>query len=111
MEISRDFGFFERCENPFLAAEITLHPTARFNIDAAIIFADILTLPKAMGMHITMEPKQGPVIHNPLTSPEDLGRLHKPDAEQLEHVYDALFLTRLALGGVYTVIKKKVACR
>lgn len=79
MEISKDFGFFERCENPFLASEITLHPTKRFNIDAAIIFADILTLPKAMGMNITMEAKAGPVIHNPLTSPEDIKRLLKPD--------------------------------
>lgn len=81
MEISKDFGFFERCENPFLAAEITLQPISRFNIDAAIIFADILTLPKAMGMDISMEPKQGPVIHNPLTSPEDIKRIHRPDVK------------------------------
>lgn len=99
MEISRDFGFFEKCENPFLAAEITLHPTSRFDIDAAIIFADILTLPKAMGMEITLEPKEGPIIHNPFVTPEDLVRLHAPVESQLSHVYDALFLTRHALDG------------
>jgi uroporphyrinogen decarboxylase len=103
MEISRDFDFFEKCENPALAAEITLHPTARFAIDAAIIFADILTLPKAMGMKITMEPKEGPVIHNPLLTPDD-DFLHAPAPEQLSHVYDALFLTRLALDGNQTLI-------
>jgi len=57
LEVSKDYSFFEKCENPFLASEITLHPTIRFQIDAAIIFADILTLPKAMGFEITMEAK------------------------------------------------------
>lgn len=97
MTISKDFGFFERCENPFLAAEITLQPISRFDIDAAIIFSDILTLPKAMGMEITMAPKEGPVIHNPLKTPEDIVKIQRPDQNALESVYDAIFLTRLAL--------------
>lgn len=104
MEISKQYGFFERCENAFLAAEITLHPTAQFDIDAAIIFADILTLPKAMGMEITIEPKEGPIVHNPFETPTDISRMHEPNQKQLTHVYDALFLTRNALQGKKSLI-------
>lgn len=46
---------------------------------------------------ITMEEKKGPVIANPLITPDDIKKLHPPNPEHLEHVYDALFLTRLAL--------------
>lgn len=44
--------FFATCQNPFIAAEITLQPTKQFDIDAAIIFSDILVLPKMMGMDV-----------------------------------------------------------
>lgn len=78
MEIRKDYSFFEACENPFIAAEITLQPTRRFDIDAAIIFADILTLPKAMGMEIVMEEAKGPVIKNPLVEASDIERVTPP---------------------------------
>lgn len=105
--------FFATCQNPFIAAEITLQPTKQFEIDAAIIFSDILVLPKMMGMEvriflynqkITIEEKKGPVIANPLITPADIQKLHPPNPEHLEHVYDALFLTRLALQGKCNLI-------
>jgi uroporphyrinogen-III decarboxylase len=56
-----------------------------------------------------MEEKKGPVIHNPLKQPADIAGLTPPNAEYLEHVYDALFLTRLALkGSVYLSLSSKV---
>ncbi|CAD8150960.1 unnamed protein product [Paramecium octaurelia] len=103
-EIKAEMDFFATCQNPFIAAEITLQPTKQFDIDAAIIFSDILVLPKMMGMEITIEEKKGPVIANPLVTPDDIQKLHPPNPEHLEHVYDALFLTRLALQGKCNLI-------
>ena len=103
-EISKDYSFFEKCENPFLAAEITLQPTRRLEIDGAIIFADILTLPRFMGFDIAMEEQKGPVIKNPLVTPDDIARIHPPNPEDLEHVYDAQFLVKLALEGKQSLI-------
>ena len=97
MKISKDFTFFEKCENPFLATEITLQPTIRFNIDAAIIFSDILVIPKAMGMEVQMVEKKGPVLPNPLVTLEDIEKLHFPEPHSLDHVYDAVFLTKACL--------------
>ena len=74
-------------------------------MDAAIIFSDILIIPKAMGMNVTMEEKRGPVIHNFLKEPKDIiETLKAPNSDYLEHVYDSLFLTRLALDGKQTLI-------
>lgn len=66
-----------------------MQPIKRFELDAAIIFADILTLPKQMGFEIVMEEAKGPVIKNPLVTPDDLQRIKTPNPEALEHVYDA----------------------
>ncbi|KAM3146689.1 hypothetical protein pb186bvf_001219 [Paramecium bursaria] len=103
-ETSKDFDFFQKCENPFIAAEITLQPIKRFELDGAIIFADILTLPKQMGFEIVMEEAKGPVIKNPLVTPDDLQRIKTPNPESLEHVYDAQFLVRLALQAKQALI-------
>lgn len=50
-------------------------------------------------MNITMEPKEGPVIQDPLITPDDISRLKEPDYNMLRHVYDAQYLTRMALEG------------
>ncbi len=55
-------GFFDMCDNPQIAAEITLQPMRRFDIDAAIIFSDILVIPRILGWKVEMLPKQGPVL-------------------------------------------------
>jgi uroporphyrinogen decarboxylase len=61
-KISEKHSFFEMSETPEIAAEITLQPIKRFDLDAAIIFSDILTLPRAMGCEIDIKKVQGPVI-------------------------------------------------
>ncbi|CAD8143894.1 unnamed protein product [Paramecium octaurelia] len=103
-EIMKNRDFFDACQDPFIAAEITLQPLKQFEIDAAIIFSDILTLPKAMGMEIVMDKEKGPIIKNKLETVEDINRIKSPDPESLEHVYDALYLTRQALQGKQTLI-------
>ena len=66
-EIRKKYDFFKICETPELAAEVTLMPINRFDLDAAIIFSDILVIPQALGMIINMVPNIGPVISNPLS--------------------------------------------
>lgn len=50
------YDFFTICQTPELAAEITLQPIRRFDLDAAIIFSDILVIPQALGMTVEMHP-------------------------------------------------------
>ena len=92
--------FFEVCRTPALAAEITLQPLERFDLDAAIIFSDILVVPQAMGMEVRMEKGVGPVFPEPLRQPDDLERLLTPDVStELGYVFDALTAVRRALDG------------
>lgn len=100
-EVRKAFSFFEICENPILACEVTLQPLHLFDYDASIIFSDILIIPQALGMEVLMVEGKGPVFPAPLVSPEDLSRL-KPLADcpsVLDFVYDAICLTRTAIGG------------
>ena len=58
--------FFERCDDAALAAQTTLQPLVRFELDAAIIFNDILTVPRALGKPLSMVAGVGPVFDSPL---------------------------------------------
>lgn len=100
--------FFECCRNPELACEITMQPIRRYAglLDAAIIFSDILVIPQAMGLEVTMVPTKGPHFPDPLNDPSDLKRLHsKVDVtKELGYVYEAIKLTRKALQGQVPLI-------
>jgi uroporphyrinogen decarboxylase len=72
----------EMISTPALAAEVTLQPIDAFDLDAAIIFADILPPLIGMGLDLEFVPGKGPVIHNPISSPEDINRLETPPAEE-----------------------------
>src|SRR5438874_9665926 len=56
------YGFFERCQTPQLACEITVQPIDIIGVDAAILFSDILVVPQAMGMEVQLIESQGPVL-------------------------------------------------
>jgi uroporphyrinogen decarboxylase len=94
------YSFFERCRTPELATEITLQPVEQIGVDAAIIFSDILVVPAAMGMEVQLVENLGPLLPDPVTTAGDLDRLRVPDvAEELHYVFEALRMTRAALGG------------
>ncbi|HET8899295.1 MAG TPA: uroporphyrinogen decarboxylase [Rhodanobacteraceae bacterium] len=97
---ARAGSFLTMAQTPELACEVTLQPLARFDLDAAIIFSDILTIPDAMGLGLHFVEGEGPHFHHPLRSRADIERLGVPDmASQLRYVMDALALTRRELAG------------
>lgn len=94
------YSFFERCQTPELAAEITIQPVEQIGVDAAIIFSDILVVPQAMGMEVQMVEGKGPFLPDPVKRYDDLKRLRVPDVnESLHYVFDALSLTKKTLDG------------
>ena len=92
-------NFMAFCQTPSLCCEATLQPLARFpELDAAIIFSDILTIPAAMGLDLSFLESQGPLFSNPLRKPKDLNRLKQPDLQNdLGYVFEAIQLTRQRL--------------
>ncbi|CAH0562712.1 unnamed protein product [Brassicogethes aeneus] len=98
-EFRKKHTFFEICQNPELACEVTLMPIRRFELDAAIIFSDILVIPQALGMIVEMRPGVGPVLPEPLTL-ENFDKLTPEGAVQrLQYVGDAITLSRMRLEG------------
>src|SRR5215469_279314 len=81
-------GFFELAGNPELCAEVTLQPVRRHDVDAAVMFADIMTPVAAMGIGVELVEGVGPVIADPIGTAADVERLHvaEPPAPVLEAV-------------------------
>lgn len=93
-------GFKELVETPEMAAEVTIQPVDLLDVDAAIIFSDILVVPEAMGCTYLMEEKRGPVFPNPIRSAADAARLHVPDVDTaLAYVPAAIRITKERLAG------------
>ncbi|HTQ29092.1 MAG TPA: uroporphyrinogen decarboxylase [Puia sp.] len=100
LKLKEKYGFFERVQNPSLAAEITIQPVEQVGVDAAIIFSDILVVPQAMGLEVQMVENKGPLLPDPIQTEKDLRRIHVPDAEaSLGYVFEALKTTRQQLAG------------
>ena len=97
--------FMTMCQNPELACEATLQPLQRFDLDAAIIFSDILTIPDAMGLGLYFETGEGPKFKKTVSCLNDIAQLPIPDPEQsLTYVMDAIRLTKLELNGKVPLI-------
>ncbi len=93
-------SFMDLCENPELACEVTLQPLERFDLDAAILFSDILTIPDAMGLGLYFAQGEGPKFERPLKTLADIEKISVPDPEQeLRYVMDAVRTIRKALDG------------
>jgi uroporphyrinogen decarboxylase len=92
--------FLTMVGTPELAVEVTLQPVDLLRVDAAIIFSDILVIPQAMGMALSVDEGIGPRFHEPLRAPGDFARLREVDPERdLGYVLDALRLARQELAG------------
>jgi uroporphyrinogen decarboxylase len=72
------YDFFTRCETPELAAEITVQPIRIVKPDAAILFSDILVVPRAMGIHVELKDNLGPIIPNPIRTMEQVNQVFVP---------------------------------
>ncbi|MBL8251011.1 MAG: uroporphyrinogen decarboxylase, partial [Candidatus Competibacter sp.] len=97
---ARAGSFMALCQTPELACEVTLQPLARFALDAAILFSDILTIPDAMGLELSFSEGEGPCFARPVRSAADIARLGVPDPErELRYVTDAVRLIRRELDG------------
>lgn len=93
-------SFMTLCSTPELACEVTLQPLARFALDAAIVFSDILTIPDAMGLGLSFAEGTGPRLAKPVRCRADIERLAVPDPErELGYVMQTLRLVRQELAG------------
>jgi uroporphyrinogen decarboxylase len=92
-------SFLDLCRNPAAATEVTLQPLARFALDAAIVFSDILTIPDAMGLGLYFAEGEGPCFEHPLRDEDAICSLSAPDPhEHLAYVLEAVSQVRKALG-------------
>lgn len=92
-------SFMKLCKTPELACEVTMQPLQRYDLDASIIFSDILTIPDAMGLGLEFIEGSGPRFERPLRHEHDINRLEVPDLQKLEYVYDAIKLVQHELAS------------
>ncbi len=99
IKLREKYGFFERVQTPELVAAITLQPIDIIDVDAAILFSDILVVPQAMGLEVQMIENKGPILPDPIKTENDLKRICVPDVnERLHYVFDAINLTKKELN-------------
>jgi uroporphyrinogen decarboxylase len=102
---ARAGSFMQLCTNPGLACEVTLQPLARFDLDAAILFSDILTIPDAMGLGLYFTDGEGPRFERPLREEWAIRDLSAPDPwDHLRYVMDAVVEIRRALNNSVPLI-------
>jgi len=92
--------FLSLCKSSELACEVALQPLERFDLDAAILFSDILTIPDAMGLGLYFVEGEGPKFSKPLTTLDDIDKLSKPDVgSELAYVSEAVSVIKKSLKG------------
>jgi uroporphyrinogen decarboxylase len=113
-ELRKQYGLFEIARRPELCAEVTLQPVRRHNVDAAVMFADIMLPVLGMGVEVELVEGMGPVVASPVGSLADVERLIVPEpVEAVPWVLESVRLVREALrddqavvgfaGGPFTV--------
>jgi uroporphyrinogen decarboxylase len=97
-------SFLELCKRPDLAAEVTLTAQQALDVDAAILFADLLPILEPMGFQLEYSAGDGPKIHNPVRTLEDLKRVRRCDLDELGFVYDTVRLVRKDLSATIPLL-------
>ena len=91
LKLKEKYSFWERCETPELVAEITTMPIEQIKTDAAILFSDILVVPRAMGVEIDMILGKGPVLQKKIVTTSQINALDSQYAhEKLSFVYEGI---------------------
>jgi len=103
--LRKKYSFLEMCKNPELAAQVTLQPIEKFNLDAAIIFSDILIPLEPMGVEFEFAKGEGPVFRHPLREREEVERLRliEPE-EEIPFLMKAIRIVRKELEGKVPLI-------
>ncbi|ODS90949.1 MAG: uroporphyrinogen decarboxylase [Comamonas sp. SCN 65-56] len=96
---ARAGSFMGLATNVDYATEVTLQPLERFDLDAAILFSDILTVPDAMGLGLSFAEGEGPRFAQVVRDEAAVARLAVPDMDKLRYVFDAVTSIRRALNG------------
>ncbi len=91
--------FKQLVQNPELACEVTIQPVDILNVDAAIIFSDILVVPEAMGLPYKMIEGEGPYFEKTIQTIAGINRLRIAEADDLQYVSEAIKLTKTGLNG------------
>ncbi len=100
MVLREKYGFFERCQTPELACQITIQPVDIIGVDAAILFSDILVVPQAMGLEVQLIESKGPFLPDPIKTVNDLTRIRVPEVDEtLGYVFEAIKLIKNELNG------------
>ncbi|MGJ1431630.1 uroporphyrinogen decarboxylase [Sphingobacterium spiritivorum] len=103
-EIKNKYTFLEMCKTPEIAADVTMLPVDLLDIDAAILFSDILVTPEAMGGDLSFEQGVGPHFSNPVRSWEDAEKLNAQSVDRLQYVADAIKVIQERLNGSIPLI-------
>jgi uroporphyrinogen decarboxylase len=99
-DIRAKHDFLSMCRNPEVAAEVTIQPVDKLDVDAAILFADILLPLEGMGIDLEFAKGEGPVIHNPVRSKADVDKIRIIEAEEATpYVAEAIKIVRRELEG------------
>ena len=99
--VRKHHSLIEICKKPELAAEVTITAAEALNVDAAIIFADLLLPLEVMGLPFHFSAGEGPVIEQPLRTAEDVQRLQTDRSSELGYVSDAVRLVSEALRDAF----------
>jgi uroporphyrinogen decarboxylase len=103
-EVRSKHGILEMCKRPDLAATVTLQPIEILDVDAAIIFADLLLPVEPMGLKLRYVENRGPVIDNPVRTSDDIDSLSTVNTDDLGYVGESIQLVTRALNGRIPVI-------
>src|SRR2546423_5109754 len=103
-QIREKNGILDICKRPDLAATVTLQPVEVLDVDAAIIFADLLLPVEPMGLKLRYAQGEGPIIRNPVRNASDIDTLSTGNTDELGYVGEAIQTVVRALGGRVPVI-------
>ena len=97
-EIRKNYtNFLDMCKQPKTCAELALQPIDRFDLDASILFSDILTIPDALNLGLAFHEGEGPKFSHPISSPQDIKKLTRFDVNSLDYVFKAVEETKKLL--------------